>query len=154
MVIFFFTIYSCSEFKGDKESLNYDRIEIKFIGYSEAYETAERLNLLISDLEIVKKLNSLKNNSKPAWFGSKGSDYIINLIFYNSKNNEKLLVRILKGKYSEPIIEYGTGTMFDNSYKNEEFVEYVSNLIKLEKIKHNNGTLTQQQYDEMLLKED
>lgn len=139
---------SCSEYQGDKSSNNYDSVEIEFVGNSDEFYAKERLVLEITDSSIVSELNNLKNNSKSIWFGGfKATDYIISLIFKDTETNQKLLIRILKSTDWEPFLEYGPGTMFDTPFKNEQFVDYVTELIKLNKIKNNKGELTQEQYN-------
>ena len=139
---------SCSNYKGDKDSLDYDKLVIKFDGYSERYKTSEMITVPVTNSNDVAKLNKLKNLSERKWFGNvKGTDYIIELVYFDSESGNKLLIRILKSIDSTPSIEYGSGTMFDGTYKNDELVNFVSEIINLESIGKFSGSLSQSDYD-------
>jgi len=142
VVIFF----SCTEYKGEKDSLSYDEIEIIFDGYGD-YDTEGKLTIPITDSTEINTLNRLKNISKPHFFSNKGRDYIIRLYFSDSKTGNKLLMTITKSNDWPINIEYGSGTIFDGNYKNDELVNYISSLIKLDAIKRYKGSLSQEEYD-------
>ncbi|MBO6524841.1 MAG: hypothetical protein JJ971_13500 [Balneolaceae bacterium] len=130
--------------------MNYDKVEIYFSGYSLEYLTSEEIVISNVDSNKVEKLNELKTFRNPIWFGNKkGTDYTIDLVYINSYSGEKLLVRILKSVNSEPTIIYGTGTIFDSSYRNDSLVEYVNSIIGLETIEQYNGSLNQEEYDNL-----
>lgn len=140
-------LFSCSEYKGEKDSITYDSVEITFDGYGD-YEIDGKLKILINNPSEVKELNYLKNKSKSKFFGNvKGTEYVMRLVYSDTRTNQKLLLRILKSTDSEPTIEYGTGTLFDGKYENNELVSYVSSLIKLDAIKRYKGSLNQVEYD-------
>ncbi|MXV37655.1 hypothetical protein GO491_03015 [Flavobacteriaceae bacterium Ap0902] len=140
-------LFSCSEYKGEKDSLSYDEIEITFDGYGD-YDTEGKLKTTISNPVQIKKLNQLKNQSKINWLPNlKATEYVIRLIFVNNSTNEKLLLRILKSTDYHATIEYGPGTIFDGKYRNDELVNYISSLIKLDAIKRYKGSLSQEEYD-------
>lgn len=82
--------------------------------------------------------------------GRKGNEYTIDLVYTNSGSGDKLLVRIFKNIELKPTIVYGSGTIFEGSYRNEELVEYVSSIIKLDAIKQYEGDLTQKEYHNLL----
>ena len=143
---------SCSKYKGSKDSLKYDNIKIEFYGYSKDYKTKEKLIISITDSTVVKKLNNLKNISQRKWFGdTKGTEYIVRLVYTDSNTGEQLLISISKSKNSQPVIEYGSGTIFDRMYKNDEFFNYVTSIIKLENIKQYEGGLSQEEYEKLIL---
>ena len=145
-------IFSCSEYKGDKNNLDYDIVIITFDGNT-GYNTNGILKLHVTDSNTVKKLNNLKNNSRIKWFSDPhGTEYSIRLVYENSKTREKLLVRILKNPGFSPTIEYGAGTIFDRRYKNNELVSYVTKLIKLDSIKKYKGQLSQKEYEKFFEK--
>lgn len=122
LLIFF---CSCSQYKGSKDSLNYDSIKIEFDGYSEKYETKEKIIIPVIDSNYVNKLNKIKKFSERKWFANvKGTDYIIRIIYSDSKTGNQLLVRILKSINSKPSIEYGPGTIFDGTFRNDELTNY------------------------------
>jgi hypothetical protein len=123
-------------------------IEINFDGYSSDLETTGEIVMIVTDSVDVRNLNKLKNLSKPKLFGNvKGTDYIIRLIYKGSATDEQLHILISKSINSEPTIEYGSGTIFDRSYKNGELVDYVESLIMLKKIRDYDGNLNQVKYD-------
>ena len=157
LILLVIIICSCSNYEGHKDSLEYDSIKIIFSGSSEGYSTKEKIVVFINDSSDVKNLNKLKNESRSilTFFGAgtKGLVYNIDLIYTNSKTGEKLLINILKDYEMKPVIVYGTGTIFDGSYRNEELVEYLSSIIKLDAIKKYGGDLTQKEYEEFILKE-
>lgn len=139
---------SCSQYEGNRNSCKYDIVKIEFDGYSKDYETKEKITLLVTDSNKIRKLNDLKNGSRRKWFANvKGTDFIIRLIYTDSETGEQLLVRILKSIGSTPTIEYGSGNIFDGAYKNEEFFSYIACLIKLEEIKQYEGNLNQEEYE-------
>lgn len=139
---------SCSKYKGSEQSLKYDIIKIEFDGYSKDYETKEKITILITDSTEVRNLNNLKNTSQRKWFTNvKGTEFIIRLVYTDSGTGEQLLVRILKSIDSPPTIEYGSGTLFDGSYKNQKLFDYVTSLIKLDEIKQYKGNLSQEEYE-------
>ncbi|MFT4537265.1 MAG: hypothetical protein ACI9P5_004646 [Saprospiraceae bacterium] len=141
---------SCSKYKGNKDSLAYDNVEIIFDGYGE-YEIEGKLTVPITDSTVVEKLNDLKNKSQPKWFANiKGTEYVIRLIYTDSNTGDQLLIRILKSTNSTATIEYGAGTIFDGKYKNDKLVSYVSSIIKLEDIKQYEGGLSQKEYDKFI----
>lgn len=132
LVLFF----SCSKYKGGQDSLIYDVIKIEFDGYSKDYETKEKITISVTDSSEVRNLNNLKNISQRKWFTNvKGTEFIIRLVYTDSKTGEQLLVRILKSRDSTPSIEYGSGTPFDGSYENDKFFNYVASIINLKAIK-------------------
>ncbi len=138
-------LFSCSEYKGDKNSLDYDIVKITFKGYKD-YKTNGKLKLQVTDSSVVKKLNNLKNDSKIKWFSNlKATEYYLRLVYINSKTGERLLITISKDDFS-PTIQYGPGTIFDGKYKNNKFVNYVTKLIKLDSIKKYKGRLSQKEY--------
>jgi len=128
LIIILFT--SCSEYKGEKDNIDYDSVEITFIGYN--YEIDDKLKISITNSSEVEKLNHLKNQSKLKWLGlpDKGTEFFIRLVYLNSNTKEKLLISISKSTDSNPTIEYGSGTLFNGKYKNEELTNYVVSLIK------------------------
>lgn len=141
-------VCSCSKYKGDKNSLNYDAVIIEFDGYSERYETDEMITIPVVNANYISRMNELKNLSERKWFGNvKGTDYIIRIIYTNSKTGDELLVRILKSIDSTPSIEYGSGTIFDGTFKNDKLVDLVSRIINLEGIESYNGSLNQNEYE-------
>ena len=96
-------------------------------------------------------MNKLKNLSERKWFGNvKGTDYIIKIIYTNSKTGDELLVRILKSVDSKPTIEYGSGTIFNGTFKNDKLVDLVSKIINLEGIENHNGSLNQNEYEKSI----
>ena len=138
---------SCNEYKGEKDSITYDSVYIIFAGYGD-YETDSKLKILVTSPSEVNNLNALKNQSKINWFpASKSNEFHIRLIYSDSNTGDKLLVNIQKSKYYDPKIEYGTGTIFDIKYRNDNLVDYVSSLIKLDAIKKHKGSLSQEEYD-------
>lgn len=139
---------SCSKYKGDKDSLNYDTVIIQFDGYSERYETDEMITIPVVNANDIRRMNELKNLSERKWFGNvKGTDYIIRIIYTNTETGDELLVRILKSIDSTPSIEYGSGTIFDSAFKNDKLVDLVSRIINLEGIERYNGSLNQNEYE-------
>lgn len=139
---------SCSKYKGDKDSLNYDTVIIQFDGYSERYETDEMITIPVVNANDISRMNELKNLSERKWFGNvKGTDYIIRIIYTNTETGDELLVRILKSIDSTPSIEYGSGTIFDSAFKNDKLVDLVSRIINLEGIERYNGSLNQNEYE-------
>ena len=148
-LIFFLILFcSCSQYEGSKDSLNYDNVTIEFDGYSEKYETKEKIVIQVTDSNYVKKLNNLKNSSERKWFGNvKGTDYIIRLNFTDSITGDQLLVRILKSMNSTPSIEYGPGTILDGTFKNDKLINFVSTIINLEDIEQYDGSLGQREYE-------
>jgi hypothetical protein len=148
-LIFFLILFSsCSQYEGSKDSLNYDNVTVEFDGYSEQYETREKIVIPVTDSNYVKKLNKLKNSSERKWFGNvKGTDYIIRLNYTDSKTGDQLLVRILKSINSTPSIEYGPGTLLDGTFKNDELINFVSTIINLKDIEQYNGSLGQREYE-------
>lgn len=138
---------SCSEYKGEKDSIAYDSMEITFDGY-EDYEIDGKLKISITNPSEVKELNRLKNQSQRKWFANlKSTEFFIRLVYTNSNNGEQLLMSISKSTNSSPTIEYGVGTLFDGKYKNNELVSYIGSLIKLDAIKQHKGSLSQEEYD-------
>ena len=98
-------------------------------------------------------INELKNKSKLTFFANtKGSEYVIDVIFTDNISGDQLLIRIFKSFEFSPTIVYGTGTLFDRSYRNEEFAEYVGSIVNLDAIKQYEGKLSQEYYDEFILK--
>lgn len=139
---------SCSKYKGDKDSLNYDTVIIQFDGYSERYEIDEMITIPVVNANDIRRMNELKNLSERKWFGNvKGTDYIIRIIYTNTETGDELLVRILKSIDSTPSIEYGSGTIFDSAFKNDKLVDLVSRIINLEGIERYNGSLNQNEYE-------
>ena len=150
-ILLFILSCTCSKYKGSKDSLTYNSIDIIFDGYSEHYETTEDIVISVSNFLKVKELNNLKNVSKRRWFsGSKGTEYIISLVYKDSNSGEKLLLRIIVDINSQPVIEYGVGTIFDGKYKNEELYNYVASVINLEEIKKYEAPLSQEEYDRLI----
>ena len=140
-------LFSCSEYKGEKDSVTYDSVLIIFDGYGD-YEIDGKLKILVTSPSEVNNLNALKNQSKINWFpGSKSNEFNIRLIYSDSNTGDKLLVSISKSKYYDPKIEYGTGTIFDIKYRNDDLVDYVSSLINLDAIIKYKGSLSQEEYD-------
>ncbi len=138
---------SCSEYKGKKDSVSYDSVEITFEGYGD-YDIDGELKISITNPSEVEELNRLKNESQRKWFGyDKGTEYVVSLVYVNTETNERLLLRILKSTDSSPTIEYGSGTLFDRSYKNDQLVSYIASLIKLDAIKKYKGSLSQEEYN-------
>lgn len=141
---------SCTKYKGNQDSLKYDIIKIEFDGYSKDYETKEKIAISITDSTEVRNLNNLKNTSQRKWFANvKGTEFIIRLVYTDSRTGEQLLVCILKSIDSTPTIEYGSGTLFDGSYKSDKFFNYVASIINLEDIKQYNGNLSQEEYEKL-----
>ena len=62
------------------------------------------------------------------------------------------MIRILKDLELRPAIIYGAGTIFDSSYRNKKLVDYVASIIKLDAIRKYEGSLTQREYEEHILK--
>ncbi|GAA3626430.1 hypothetical protein GCM10022397_10230 [Flavivirga jejuensis] len=140
-------LFSCSEYKGDKDSITYDSVQITFDGYGD-YEIDGKLKISITSPLEVKKLNHLKNQSKRKWFANlKSTEFFMRLIYTNSNTGVQLLMSISKSTDSSPTIEYGSGTIFDGKYQNDELVNYISSLIKLDAIKRYKGSLSQEEYD-------
>tara|TARA_B110001450_G_C17532385_1_gene445167 strand:+ start:321 stop:824 length:504 start_codon:yes stop_codon:yes gene_type:complete len=138
---------SCSEYKGDKDSFDYDSVEITFDGYGN-YEIDGKLKISITKPLEVKQLNLLKNQSQRKWFANlKSTEFFMTLVYKNSNTTEQLLISISKSTDSSPTIEYGSGTLFDGKYKNNEFVSYISSLMKLDSIKNHKGSLSQEDYN-------
>ena len=152
-LIFIIIVFcSCSKYEGSKNNLNYDDIKVEFQGYSESYETNEKIIIPVTDANHIKALNKLKKSSKRKLFTNvKGTEYVIRIIYSDSKTGDQLLVRILKSINSEPSIEFGTGTIFDGTFKNNKLIDFVSSLIKLNDIKKYNGILGQKEYEEIVL---
>lgn len=151
-IFFWVLLASCSKYKGEKDSIAYDAVEIAFDGYGD-YAIEGKLKIVVTNPEKIKELNLLKNQSQRKWFANvKGTEYVIRLIYTNSQTNEKLLLRILKSTNTSPTIEYGPGTLFDGKYKNIELVSYVADIIKLEEIKQYKGSLSQEDYEKLILK--
>ncbi len=145
-------LFSCSEYKGEKDSITYDSVQIIFDGYGD-YETDGKLKILITNPLEVKKLNYLKNQSKIKWFPNlKSTEYSMRLIYTDSNTGAQLLMSITKSTGWIPTIEYGPGTIFDRKFKNNELVSYVSSLIKLDAIKRYKGSLNQVEYDRLIRK--
>jgi len=97
---------SCSKYKGEKDSIAYDTIEITFDGYGD-YEVEGKLKILVTNPTKIKELNRLKNQSQRQWFANvKGPEYVVRLIYTDSQTNYKLIVRILKSTNATPTIEY------------------------------------------------
>ncbi len=138
---------SCSKYKGDKDSLTYDSIKIIFDGYGKC-DVDGHLKIEITDPEQVKKLNLLKNKYQTNWLPAyKPAEFSMWLVFTDSNTGEQLGISITKGGFNTATVEYGTGTIFDGKYKNQEFVDYLSSIIQLEKIREFKGALTQEVYD-------
>ena len=152
-LIFIIIVFcSCSKYEGSKNNLNYDDIKVEIQGYSESYETNEKIIIPVTDANHIKALNKLKKSSKRKLFTNvKGTEYVIRIIYSDSKTGDQLLVRILKSINSEPSIEFGTGTIFDGTFKNNKLIDFVSSLIKLNDIKKYNGILGQKEYEEIVL---
>ena len=151
LFVLIIVLCSCSKYEGSKDSLSYDSVKIEFVGYSEQYETKEKIVIPVTDSIYVKKLNKLKNFSERKWFGNvKGTDYIIRLIYTDSKTGKQLLVRILKSINSTPSIEYGIGTIFDEIFKNDDLINFVSIVINLEEIERYEGSLSQREYENII----
>lgn len=131
-IVFIITFFllSCSDYKGEKGNIHYDSVEITFTGYD--HEIEGELKISITDSLKVEKLNYLKNKSKLDWFSipDKGTEYVIRLVYLNADTGEKLLVSISKSIDWSPTIEYGSGTLFEGKYQNEELAEYVISLIE------------------------
>ena len=137
---------SCSEYKGEKDSIAYDNVEITFDGYGD-YEIDGKLKISITNILKIKELNRLKNLSQRKWFANvKGTEFLIRLVYTDSNTGEQLLVSILKSIDSTPTMEYGSGTLFDGKYKNQKFFDYVASIINLEDIKQYEGSLSQEDY--------
>lgn len=128
-------------------NLKYDVIKIEFHGYSKDYTTKEKITISVTDSTKVRNLNNLKNTLQRKWFANvKGTEFIIRLVYTNSKTGEQLLVSILKSMDSTPTIEYGFGGLFDGVYKNDKFFDYVASIINLKEIKKFKGNLSQEEY--------
>ncbi len=154
LIFLLIIICSCSNYEGDKDSTDYDSIVISFRGYSKEYSTKEAIYISVTDSFIIDKLNTIKNSSESILFGGrKGNEYTVDLVYTNSDTGDKLLIRIFKNIELKPTIVYGAGTLFDGSYRNDELVEYVTSIIKLDAIKKYEGSLTQKEYDEFILKD-
>lgn len=148
-IVFLTTIilFSCSEYKGEKDSITYDSVQITFDGYGD-YEIDGKLKISITSPLEVKKLNHLKNQSKRKWFANlKSTEFFMRLIYTDSNTGAQLLMSISKSTDSSPTIEYGSGTIFDGKYKNNDLVNYISSLIKLDAIKRYKGSLSQEEYN-------
>ncbi len=144
---------SCSDYKGDKDSLEYDKVRIVFDGYGD-FETESKFTIEITDPVVIDNLNQLKTNSKINLFAElKATEYSIRLYFENSDTDEKLLMNISKSKGRTATIEYGAGTIFDGKYQNPELIQYLSQILKLDEIKAHKGKLTQAGYDNLILKD-
>ena len=143
--------YSCKQYTGDRHSVEYNEININF---DVDHNCNEILRFKITDSLILNKLNRLKNNYKPRWIGSyKGLEFIIKLYYKNTNDIEnKLLVKIYKDWGSDYSIIYGTGTIFDRSYYNDEFYDYVCSLIKIKEVMNYKGMLDQKKYEKYILK--
>ena len=142
---------SCSKYKGEKNSIAYDTVEITFDGYGD-YEIDGKLKISITSPLEVKKLNHLKNQSKRKWFANlKSTEFFMRLIYTDSNTGAQLLLSISKSTDSSPTIEYGSGTIFDGKYKNDELVSYVAAIINLEAIKQYEGSLSQEEYENFIL---
>lgn len=140
---------SCSKYKGDRNSLNYNSVEIEFDGYGE-YDIERSLIIPITDSTVVNQLNDLKNTSKSKYFASiKGTEYVIILIYTDSSTGDQLLIKILKSVDSTPTIIYGRGLIFEGTYKNIELVNYIASIIKLKAIKKYKGSLSQEEYEKL-----
>lgn len=143
---------SCSKYKGEKDSIAYDIVEITFDGYGE-YEIEGNLKMVVTNPEKIKELNRLKNHSQRKWFANvKGTEYVVRLVYTDVQTNDKLLLRILKSTDASPTIEYGPGTIFDGKYENNELVSYVAAIFNFEAIKQYEGSLSQEEYEKFILK--
>ena len=151
-ILLFVLLCSCSKYKGEKDSIAYDTVEITFDGYGD-YEIEGKLKMVVANSEKIKELNRLKNQSQRKWFANvKGTEYVVRLVYTDVQTNERLLLRILKSTDATPTIEYGPGTLFDGKYKNDELVNYVAAIINLKDIKQYKGRLRQEDYEEFILK--
>lgn len=121
---------SCSDFEGEKDDIDYDNVEITFVSYNDEIDGQSKV--IITDSLAVKRLNFLKNQSTIKWLGlpDKGTEFQIKLVYSNSSTGDKLLINIAKSTDSKPTIEYGSGTLFDNKYKNDELTNYILSLLK------------------------
>jgi hypothetical protein len=151
--LFIVIFCSCTKYTGDKENTKYDRIEIYFDGNSKDFSISQDIRISVLDSVDIENLNELKNKSKLTFFANtKGSEYVIDVIFTDNISGDQLLIRIFKSFEFSPTIVYGTGTLFDRSYRNEEFAEYVGSIVNLDAIKQYEGKLSQEYYDEFILK--
>jgi hypothetical protein len=150
IVLTIIIFYSCSEYKGEKDRTAYDSVEITFDGYGD-YEIDGKLKISITNPLDVKELNRLKNQSQRKWFANlKSTEFFMRLVYTNSNTGEQLLISISKSTNSSPTIEYGSGTLFDGKYKNSELVSYISSLIKSDVIKKHKGSLSQEEYSNII----
>lgn len=144
LILILLLIVSCSKYKGEPKSLEYDSIEIEFDGLKGDFYKKGNISLSFTDKEIVKKLNTVKNKIKkaPTFSTLKPVMYQIDLHYKNSKTNEQLLITINSNTNNEIIMVIG-----NDYFINEDIYSYISSLIKLEYIKNYNGELTQNSYE-------
>ena len=153
LIVIMSVLFSCSKYKGEKNSMDYDIVNVVFDGYDE-YDVEGKLKIEIKDPDKVKKLNQLKNQSKIQWlaFHQKPTKYSMRLVFIDTLKNEKLLMTINYSGNWYPQIRFGNGTMFNAIRKNRKFIEYLGSIIHLEEIRKYKGALTQKEYDKLIRK--
>jgi len=143
-------LFSCNEYNGKIKSLEYDLIQIEFDGLKKEFYNKGNINLSITEKENVEKLNFLKtkNSEKILFPNIKPVMFQIDLNFINSNTNEKLLITINSNNNGEITTIIG-----NDYYLNSELYEYLSGLIKIEKIKNYKGKMNQSEYEKYILRE-
>ena len=142
-------LFSCTDYNGKIESLEYDLIQIEFDGLKKEFYNKGNINLSIIEKENVEKLNILKtkNSEKIIFPNVKPVLFQIDLNFINSNTNEKLLITINSNNNEEITTIIG-----NDSYKNSELYEYLFELISIEKIKNYKGELNQSEYEKYIVR--
>jgi hypothetical protein len=130
---------SCSDNEGNRSGLLYDSVEISFKGKGE-FKIARSLQIVVTDSCVVNHLNKSKNNVSIQWFmpSLKGQEYITYVVFSDTSSGKQLFCRITKDLLLPATVEFGSGTWFDLKYRNDDFVDYVNGLIRLDSIQEYN----------------
>ncbi len=142
-------LFSCTDYNGKIESLEYDLIQIEFDGLKKEYFNKGNINLSVIEKENVEKLNFLKtkNYEKILFPNIKPVMFQIDLNFINSNTNEKLLITINSNNNGEITTIIG-----NDYYSNSELYEYLSEFIKIEKIKNYKGKMNQSEYEKYIVR--
>jgi hypothetical protein len=142
-------LFSCTDYNGKIESLEYDLIQIEFDGLKKEYYNKGNIDLSVIEKENVEKLNFLKtkNSEKILFPNIKPVMFQIDLNFINSNTNEKLLITINSNNNGEITTIIG-----NDYYSNSELYEYLSEFIKIEKIKNYKGKMNQSEYEKYIVR--
>ena len=140
-------MFSCTDYNGKIENLEYDLIQVEFDGLKKEFYNKGNINLSIIEKENVEKLNYLKtkNSEKLLFPNVKPVMFQIDLKFINSKTKEKLLITINSNNNGEITTIIG-----NDNYLNSELYEYLYELISIEKIKNYKGELNQSEYEKYI----